>query len=236
MSIARNMRRAGRKRTGKPHSKAPSPKAIIELYEEHGCTRCGGKGVTSIAGVMPDGQIICRACLDPSEHRQAVSWLCGIAAQSDGAANDREWFAKNPGKEWRLRPLFHMEFDELVAQQMYINLSHGLDMPPPEVMEAAVMSTAVFTLQIKPGKRARILCAPPEDEQTRAAWAGSVMLPLAKAQAARVLAVSERMTPEFRMLAANAAALVVMPRGPEFIATARAQGEAMRELKKTVTQ
>lgn len=236
MSLARNARRIEARKTRR-QAHHVSPRAALDAYERHGCNRCGGKGSTSVAGLMPDGKIICRACLAPLEHRQAVSWLYGIAERSDGSEDDREWFAANPGKEWRLRAPLHMELDELASQQTYISLAHGFRATPADaVADTARRDTAIFTLQIEPGKRARIPCAPPEDEQELADWVEKVMLPSAREQAARSIPQNDNLTPEFRLLATNAVSITAMPIGPQFIAKAIAQGAAMREAEKAVKQ
>jgi hypothetical protein len=227
MSTARNQRR---------HDDRIVKKAG-QRYAEHGCARCGGKGSTSVAAVMPDGTPLCRDCLTPSEARRGIGSIHGIAAVSDGKASDRVWFAANPGKEWRLRPTFHMERAELLGRDVYAELvtTGGLTEPRTEVFDERT-ATHVFTYQIAPGQRIRRLCTPPCPEDQIPTWVEEVVLPAVKARAVASLPANLAFSPQFHALAANAYSILQMPHGRRFAADAMAQGEAMREGKGVTRQ
>jgi hypothetical protein len=222
MSTARNQRR---------HDDRIVKKAGRH-YAEHGCDRCGGKGSTSVAVVMPDGTPLCRDCLTPSEARRGIGSIHGIAKVSDGHEADRIWFAANPGQEWRLRPTLHMERAELLGRKAYLELvtTGALAEMPVAVFDERT-ATHVFTYQIAPGQRIRRLCTPPCPDDQIPTWAEEVVLPAVKAMADASLRANLAFSPEFHALATNAHSILHMPHGHRFAADAMAQGQAMVEGK-----
>lgn len=229
MSMARNQRRHDDRIV----------KQAGRRYAEHGCAHCGGRGSTSVAVVMPDGTPICRACLTPAEARRGIGTIHGVAVVSDGQQADRQWFLENPGKEWRLRALFHMEREELLARDAYMEMALTGDLKPIDGSSFDERTaTHVFTYQIAPGQRIRRLCTPPCGNDEVEVWAEEVILPVVKVMAAASLPQNTALTPAFHALATNAASILRMPqgRGRRFAAEALAQGKAMQESKGAVKQ
>lgn len=238
MSMNRKLRRLQRK---SPRRSFDDNDRILRAaghrYAQDGCARCGGHGSTSTAVVLPDGSPICVPCLAPGEKQRGIGTIHGIAAASDGQESDRLWFEKHPAAVWRLRAPLHMEREELLARDAYIELATTGDLKPTDRTGFNERTaTHVFTYQVAPGQRIRRLCTPPCADDQVERWAEEIVLPAVKAMAARAMQSNLAMTPDFRALATNAASILQTPGGLRFAAEALAQGKAIRESRKETRQ
>ena len=204
-------------------------------YDRDGCSRCGGSGAISAAYVLADAKPVCGDCVTDADRARVVGTIVDLALASDGMEDDRRWFLAHPGVEWRLRKPFHMEKQELLARDHYLNLSLGGGPRRTGGYDEAT-ATTVLTVQAEPGQRARVLCTPPDDEAEVLAWLEQVALPVTRQRIANSMPHVRSLTPEHRFRADNALVFTHVPGGERLFAEAAEQGRAMAEARRSTRQ
>ena len=192
------------------------------------CRRCGAEPSIGAHHVLVTGEVVCPDC---TKHTDTVTaHVLMLGDTPDGSASDREWFAANPGTDWRLRKALPGEARELAASSRYLNTVYGRDQANPLDPDA----THVMTIQLEPGKRMRLPCYAPTDPAELATWL-EVEVPNARAFA-RWNAGDQPNMPVVTHLASRYAAALDTLGFKSMWDHAEEQGQAMREAKRNTRQ
>lgn len=201
---------------------------LSRQYDKRGCSRCGKRPSIGAFAATEDDRVLCPGCVGPGDRVFSVGANL-VETRSDGAEDDRQWFAAHLGERYRVRPAFDGEAAELIARDAYIAMLRGEPFRAPPV-DPETLDTIV-TMQLSPGKRVRAPVRLPQDPEAVPGFVAEVVAGL-DAIAEHSLSVTEALPPGQLAMANNAAALLPIDAaalGGKITSQARETGAAFRE-------